>query len=88
MVSTLTLAPHQPRLDWQMWFAALGRYESNPWLVNLVYKLLIGDKEGTYVRFGTPLIHVHSIYTKQHKKYVRVKPEGFLNVAECIPVDT
>src|SRR6266496_3243758 len=24
-------APHQPRLDWQMWFAALGSYRENPW---------------------------------------------------------
>ncbi|EDO49179.1 predicted protein, partial [Nematostella vectensis] len=24
------VAPHQPRLDWQMWFAALESYESNP----------------------------------------------------------
>uniref|UniRef100_A0A1I8I8E4 Lipase maturation factor n=1 Tax=Macrostomum lignano TaxID=282301 RepID=A0A1I8I8E4_9PLAT len=23
-------APHQPRLDWQMWFAALGSYQQNP----------------------------------------------------------
>jgi hypothetical protein len=23
----LQVAPHQPRLDWQMWFAALGSYE-------------------------------------------------------------
>jgi serine/threonine protein kinase len=35
--------PHQPRLDWQMWFAALGSYEHNPWLVHLIYKLLQGD---------------------------------------------
>lgn len=34
------VAPHQPRLDWQMWFAALGSYQQNPWLVHLVYKLL------------------------------------------------
>ena len=39
-------APHQPRLDWQMWFAALGSYEHNPWLVNLVHQLLRGQKEG------------------------------------------
>ena len=24
------VAPHQPRLDWQMWFAALGDYRTNP----------------------------------------------------------
>ena len=34
------VAPHQPRLDWQMWFAALGSYHNNAWLVHLVYKLL------------------------------------------------
>ena len=39
------VAPHQPRLDWQMWFAALGSYQRNPWLVHLVYRLLIGQKE-------------------------------------------
>ena len=34
------MAPHQPRLDWQMWFAALGNIQHNPWLVHLIYKLL------------------------------------------------
>ncbi|HEY5281768.1 MAG TPA: lipase maturation factor family protein [Polyangia bacterium] len=23
------VAPHQPRLDWQMWFAALGNYRKS-----------------------------------------------------------
>ena len=32
--------PHQPRLDWQMWFAALGDYRRNPWLSNLMRRLL------------------------------------------------
>jgi hypothetical protein len=26
-----------------MWFAALGSYEQNPWLVNLAYKMLMGS---------------------------------------------
>jgi hypothetical protein len=34
------VAPHQPRLDWQMWFAALGTYQRNPWLVSLLQRLL------------------------------------------------
>ena len=34
--------PHQPRLDWQMWFAALGSYQQNPWLVQTVIALLHG----------------------------------------------
>jgi len=36
------VAPHQPRLDWQMWFAALGSINYNPWLVHLIQKLFDG----------------------------------------------
>lgn len=36
-------APHQPRLDWQMWFAALGDLWSNPWVVDLARRLLEGS---------------------------------------------
>jgi hypothetical protein len=39
------VAPHQPRLDWQMWFAALGRYEENPWFQNFCVRLLQGSPE-------------------------------------------
>jgi hypothetical protein len=36
-------SPHQPRLDWQMWFAALGNYRQNLWLGNLMRRLLQGE---------------------------------------------
>jgi len=36
-------APHQPRLDWQMWFAALDPRTMEPWLANLVARLLEGS---------------------------------------------
>ena len=39
------VAPHQPRLDWQMWFAALGNYQQNPWLVNFCVRLLQGSPD-------------------------------------------
>ena len=39
------VAPHQPRLDWQMWFAALGDARSNPWFVNFCVRLLQGSPE-------------------------------------------
>ncbi|KAJ9576239.1 hypothetical protein L9F63_006901 [Diploptera punctata] len=39
------VAPHQPRLDWQMWFAALGTYHQNPWLMSLAYRILHGQPE-------------------------------------------
>jgi lipase maturation factor 1 len=38
-------APHQPRLDWQMWFAALGTPRENPWFVGLIVRLLQGSRD-------------------------------------------
>jgi hypothetical protein len=34
------VAPHQPRLDWQMWFAALGSARQNQWFLNFCVRLL------------------------------------------------
>src|ERR1051326_268314 len=37
------IAPHQPRLDWQMWFAALGFYHNHPWVHSFLIRLLEGS---------------------------------------------
>ncbi len=37
------VAPHMPRLDWQMWFAALDTPRRNPWLGGLCIRLLEGE---------------------------------------------
>jgi len=39
------IAPFQPRLDWQMWFAALSSYQSNPWFLGFALKLLQGSPD-------------------------------------------
>jgi hypothetical protein len=39
------VAPHQPRLDWQMWFAALGTTQNNPWFVNFMERILRGSPD-------------------------------------------
>lgn len=39
------VAPYQPRLDWQMWFAALGNYRENPWFSSFMYRLLTSSPE-------------------------------------------
>jgi hypothetical protein len=39
------VAPHQPRLDWQLWFAALANYQQNPWFVNFCLRLLQGSPD-------------------------------------------
>ena len=38
------VTPHMPRLDWQMWFAALGTPRDNPWLLAVCERLLQGSK--------------------------------------------
>ncbi len=37
------IAPYQPRLDWQIWFAAMSVPERYPWTVHLIWKLLHND---------------------------------------------
>ena len=44
--------PHQPRLDWQMWFAALTSREGAPWFDNFVVRLLSGAP-GVYALLDT-----------------------------------
>jgi len=37
------VAPYMPRLDWMMWFAALGTVEQNPWFASFMEQLLRGS---------------------------------------------
>jgi len=39
------VAPYQPRLDWQMWFAALSAGRIPPWFENFMVRLLQGSPE-------------------------------------------
>jgi hypothetical protein len=38
-------APHQPRLDWQMWFAALAPFEDEGWFHHFCLRLLEGSPD-------------------------------------------
>src|SRR5437870_2127068 len=50
-------APHQPRLDWQMWFAALGSYRENPWFGRLIVQLLEGSQDVSRLLAKNPFPH-------------------------------
>ena len=41
------VAPRMPRLDWQMWFAALGSYEDSPWFMALLARLAVVQSAGS-----------------------------------------
>ena len=48
------IIPHQPRLDWQMWFAALGPPSRYPWFRNLIYRLLQNSPDVTKLLAHNP----------------------------------
>jgi hypothetical protein len=48
------VAPHQPRLDWQMWFAALGTCGQSPWLRSLFQRLREGSPPVASLLAGNP----------------------------------
>ncbi len=58
------VAPHQPRLDWQMWFAALGNYQSNPWFISLALRLLEGSPDVEALLGSNP-------FPNQPPRYIR-----------------
>ena len=56
--------PHQPRLDWQMWFAALSTYDRQHWYLNFLFKLLKNEREVTSLLLKNP-------FQNQAPKYIR-----------------
>lgn len=60
------VAPYQPRLDWQMWFAALSDYRSTPWFTNFMVRLLQGAPEVVALLGNNP-------FPNTPPKYVRAE---------------
>lgn len=58
------VAPHQPRLDWQLWFAALGSPDQNPWMRSLCEHLLRGTPQVLALLAKNP-------FAEQPPRYVR-----------------
>ncbi len=57
-------APHQPRLDWQMWFAALGGPRQEQWFGNFVVRLLENESSVTHLLARNP-------FPDKPPKYIR-----------------
>ncbi len=58
------IAPYQPRIDWQIWFAAMQRPEHNPWLIHLIWKLLENDEEALSLLANNPFPYKPPNYIK------------------------
>jgi hypothetical protein len=58
------VAPFQPRLDWQMWFAALESPQDNQWFINFEFRLLQNSPEVLALLARNP-------FPKAPPKYIR-----------------
>lgn len=69
--------PHQPRLDWQMWFAALGNFHSEPWFQAFLIRLLEGSPDVLALLGNNP-------FPDSPPRYVRalIYEYGFTSAAE------
>src|SRR5438552_2642730 len=63
-------APHQPRLDWQLWFAALGTPRENPWLGGLIVQLLQGSPDVSRLLAKNP-------FPREPPRYIRAMFYGY-----------
>jgi lipase maturation factor 1 len=57
-------APHQPRLDWQMWFAALGGPRQEQWFENFVVRLLQNEPSVTALLARNPFPNKPPVYIR------------------------
>ena len=56
--------PHQPRLDWQMWFAALGTARENLWFSLFLQRLLENSPEVTALLGSNPFPRKPPLYVR------------------------
>ena len=67
------IAPYQPHLDWQIWFASMASYREYPWTLNLIWKLLHNDPAtlSLFARNGNPFPdhpprYIEAVYYRYH----------------------
>ena len=69
--------PHQPRLDWQMWFAALSDYRYQPWFMQFLVRLTEGSSDVTELLAKNPFKdHPPRYIRAQLYEYVFSKSPG------------
>jgi predicted DCC family thiol-disulfide oxidoreductase YuxK len=56
--------PFQPRLDWQMWFAALGTASENPWFTSFLQRLLENSSQVTALLGSNPFPDTPPLYVR------------------------
>ena len=70
------VAPYQPHLDWQIWFAAMGSPERYPWTLNLVWKLLHNDPEALRLMANDPFPEAPPRHVRVVRYLYEFAPQG------------
>lgn len=60
------VAPYQPRIDWQIWFAAMSSPQEYPWTLHFVSKLLHNDA-------GTLSLIANNPFPARPPRYIRAQ---------------
>jgi hypothetical protein len=60
------VAPYQPRIDWQIWFAAMSSPDNYPWTLHFVWKLLHNDS-------GTLSLLANNPFPDKPPHYIRAQ---------------
>jgi hypothetical protein len=60
------IAPYQPRIDWQIWFAAMSTPDQYPWTLHFVWKLLHNDS-------GTLNLIARNPFPEKPPRYIRAQ---------------
>lgn len=69
------VAPYQPRLDWQIWFAAMSTPQEYPWTLHFVWKLLHNDPATLSLIANNPFPEKPPRYIRaQYYEYHFAKP--------------
>jgi hypothetical protein len=60
------VAPYQPRIDWQIWFAAMASPREYPWTFHFIWKLLHNDP-------GTLSLIANNPFPEKPPRYIRAQ---------------
>jgi hypothetical protein len=70
------IAPYQPRIDWQIWFAAMSSPAEYPWTLHFVWKLLHNDPGTLSLLANNPFPNSPPIYVRARLYRYRFAPIG------------
>jgi len=70
------VSPFQPRLDWQIWFAAMSVPQREPWALHLVWKLLHNDPGALSLLANDPFPNAPPRYIRARYYRYQFAPPG------------